>query len=399
MKKLLLITAVTIASVSAHASRARLNALQNAQHLDDIQRIYIDQPERMVNYEAATLEFGGNAGANPSAEGGFIRRMGDSAFTMYLGRPSQTFGDFVSGFTGNFTGATAPLGANLAAGHTQQNSLLLGYGSKMGDISWGATVLHIGNDFRGTQTFGNLTGTETLGYSVSRIEQSITGVHLGATNGVWDVQLRQGLGAAIKSTISGVGAQFGGATGLAANDVLNVEATQSTRLRAGYKMDTMYVYGNYAMGAGEIKTPDGKLVDLENSEVRLGVVNSNKKDGVEFFYGAEVVSTTADNDGSVAAGKTETTNVPVFVGIEAEATSWMVLRGGLSQSINLLSSTKRTGTSESDIADNTTTSLGAGFKWGKAMIDAVVSTGNTGNFGSNGANGDILGQASLTYFF
>jgi len=394
MKKLLLITAVTIASVSAHASRARLNALQNAQHLDDIQRIYIDQPERIVNYEAATVEFGGDAAATPSAEGGFIRRMGDSAFTMYLGRPSQTFADFVTGFTSAFTGATAAVGQNLEAGHAQQNSLLLGYGSKMGDISWGATVLHVGSDLRGTQTFGDPT---TTGYSVSRLEQSITGIQLGATNGVWDVQLRQGLGGEIKSTMLVSGALA--AVGLADGQTLSVESTQSTRLRAGYKMDTMYLYGHYAMGAGEIKTPAAKLVDLESSEVRLGVLNSNKKDGVEFFYGAEVVSTTRDNDGKRNPGKTETTNVPVYVGVEAEATSWMVLRGGLSQSINLLSSTKTTGTSEGDIADNTTASLGAGFKWGKAMIDAVVSTGNTGNFGFDGGNGDILGQASLTYFF
>lgn len=387
MKKLLLVAAVTVASVSAYASKARLQALQSPEHIDDIQRIYLDQPERIVNYEAATVEFGGNSAANPSAEGGFVRKMGDAAYTMYLGRASTTYQGLVDGITG---AAGAP-GAALAAGHTQQNSLTLGYGSKMGDISWGANFLYIGNDFKTSQTF--TSGTST--YTAASVEQNIMGVLLGATNGVWDVQLRQGLTGETKTNgISGV-ANMGGL--IANGQNLTVESTQSTRLRGGYIMDTMYFYGSYTMGAGEAKTTAATLADLESSEIRVGVVNSHKKDGVDFFYGAEVISSTVENK-ITGGSKTETTNVPVFVGVEADVASWMVIRGALRQSLNLLSETKTTGSSGTDLADNTTATLGAGFKFGKAIVDMTLGTGSSGTFGLDD-DGNNFANASVTYTF
>jgi hypothetical protein len=387
MKKLLLIAAVTIASGSAYASKARLSALQSPQHIDDIQRIYIDQPERIVNYEAATVEFGGQGTTSPSAEGGFIRKMGDSAYSLYLGRPSTTYQGLVDAIAGT--------NAALQAGHTQQNALTFGYGSKMGDINWGATLLYIGNDYKTTQTFGS-GGVQ---YTATGVKQNVMGVLLGATNGVWDVQLRQGLGGETKTSgISGVA----GVAALTGATSLNVKSTQSTKLRGGYNMDSMYFYGAYTMAAGEAKNQSAKLADLESTELQLGVINSHKKDGVDFFYGAEIISSMAKN--KVGAGtQVDTTNVPVFVGVEGDVASWLVLRGGLRQSLNILSQTKTKGSSATDLTDNTTTTFGAGFKFGKAIVDVTMGMGSTGSFGfdsgTTAAPTGNFANASMTYTF
>ena len=46
MKKHLLIAAVVFAAVSAQASKARLNALGNSEHIVDIQEVFIQEPDQ-----------------------------------------------------------------------------------------------------------------------------------------------------------------------------------------------------------------------------------------------------------------------------------------------------------------------------------------------------------------
>ena len=136
MKKLMLIAVVTIASVSAHASKARLAALQNAAHLSDIQDTVQAKPDQAVNYEAATVEFGG-AAAGQEAEGGFIRKMGDAAFGLYLGRSSTTYLAATSAVA-SAAGANADETAVYNSLFAQDNTLQLTYATKMGSMTDGA---------------------------------------------------------------------------------------------------------------------------------------------------------------------------------------------------------------------------------------------------------------------
>lgn len=385
MKKLLLIAAVTIASVTAHASNARLSALQNAAHLSDFQDVVLAKPDQAVNYEAAIVEFG-SATANQEAEGGFVRKMGDSAWGLYLGRSSSTYAAATSS-------ASDLLGSNadeIAAANTafkQDNTLHFTYAAKMGSISWGAGLFYVGNDFKNSTAYAsnaeNITGTK---------KQNIMGLLFSAGNGTWDAQIRQGLTASTDITIdSNTFAGLVGATSL------KLDSTSSTKLRGGYLMDTMYFYGSYDMNAGEAKVSGTKAAETSSSVMTVGVVNSHKKDGVDFFYGASAVITASEVK-TTATTKTDSTVVPLIVGVEAEATSWMTLRGALTQNLSLLSSTKTTGGKASSVVDSTTTSFGAGFKWGKATIDTVLGTGTSGTFGLDD-DGNNFAKMSVTYNF
>lgn len=392
MKKILLIAAVTIASVSAHASKARLTALSNAAHLADIQDVVQSKPDQALNYEAATVEFGGNAGA-PEAEGGFVRKMGDSAFGFYLGRSSTTYAAATSTAAtgigaGEATAADDALAtAALNSAFAQDNTLQLTYAAKAGSINWGAGLFYVSNNFKNNTTFSS--STENL---VAKKKQDIMGLLVSAGNGTWDAQLRQGLGGKTELDIaSNTIVNLTGAT------KLTVESTNSTRLSGGYMMDTMYFYGAVEMGAAEAKTQTTTLADGETSNIKVGVVNTHKKDGVDFFYGAEIQSNMTKNK-TAPTSKTESTLVPLLVGVEADVNSWMTLRGSLTQNLGLLSSTKSTGGSASSVTDSTATNVGAGFKWGKATVDVVMGMGKSGEFGTDAAS-DMFTNASVTYNF
>ena len=401
MKKQLLVAAVVFAAVSAQASKARLNALGNSEHIVDIQEVFQQEPDQALNYEAATVEFGGSGNTTTEAEGGFIRKMGDSAWSMYLGRSSTTFKALTDAVTGlaaaGGVSANADEVAVLRTAHAQSNPLQLTYASKAGEIAWGASLFYAASTADVNAT-SNIAAARAF---TGEVEQNIMGVLVGANNGVWDVQLRQGITGEMKTTGA---ANLGSVGALAGATELKLESTGSTKLSGGYLMDTMYFYGGYEMGTSEVTANSTTAIDREltTGVLTVGVVNSHKKDGIDFFYGASAVITDNEVKNNQNDTKTEITStiVPLIVGVEAEISSWMTLRGSLTQPLGLLSTgkTKTAAGSTEGVADSTVTALGAGFKWGKATIDAVVSTGSNGNFGVDNG-GAILGQASVTYNF
>ena len=134
----------------------------------------------------------------------------------------------------------------------------------------------------------------------------------------------------------------------------------------------------------------------------MGVDNSHKTDAADFFYGVNFDMTTLKNK-NVATGtaKTEITSLPVFAGIEAEATSWMVLRASVTQ--NFILGTKKDeigSTGDSDtISNNTVVAAGAGLKFNKLLVDGTLAKASgasaTGALNSN----DLLANAAVTYTF
>ncbi len=394
MKKILLIAVVTIASVTAHASKARLDSLQNAAHIRDLQEVVQERPDEAVNYEAATVEFGGTTGT-PNAEGGFIRKMGDAAWGLYLGRSSTTYlaatTQAASLLSAGGGATAADEVAALNSAFAQDNSLQLTYAAKAGGLNWGVGYFYVSNDFKNSTAYSS--NTENLS---AKKKQDIMGVLVGVNNGTWDAQLRQGLGG--KTELSTITANS--VFALTGATKVELNSTNSTRLTGGYKMDTMYFFGSYEMGAGELKVNGAKTAETEATSMAVGVINSHKKDGVDFFYGASYVMAESELKQGTAKTKPKSTLVPVIVGVEAEAASWLVLRGSLTQNFGLLSSSDpgTVGAKDASTRNSTVSRLGAGFKWGKADIDAALGTGSTGTFGLDD-DGDNFAQMSVTYTF
>lgn len=396
MKKTLLIAALTMVSASAFASKARLAALQNAAHLTDVQNNF-DQPWQVAaNGELATVEFG-SAGGSPNAEGGFVRQMNDSYLGVYLGHQPAVFNAILgqdgmqlsaSSATTSFDTATEIAGVN--------NPLNIWYAAKAGDITWGVNFFYLTSNRKGVKF-------DTGATSDADVKTNVMGLSAGATNGVWDASVVLGLTGKTEITdLSGSSSHvtLGGAT-LASGQSGDITAKSNVNLMGGYKADTLYYYVNYGVAGAKATINNVDGYDLENTKIALGVINSHKKDGTDFFYGASYHMDTAKNKQTGVDYKKEDSYLPLIVGIEAEANNWLVLRGSLTQNLGLIGSTKTsTATVSGDastLADSTTVAGGVGMKFNKFLVDAFMQTSTTGTFGFDGAN--FLAKTSLTYNF
>jgi hypothetical protein len=395
MKKALVIAAVTVLSTSAFASKARTYALGNSAHLNDVQEV-LAKPDKAAAYgEWATLETGATAGAGtlgaPRAEGGFVRMMGQSALGAYLGAGSGT------ALTGvqNYRGISASL-------LPQENPIRLFYATKAGDMNWGVGLYH-------TSSKKKQAESATTGEA----KQEAMGLTASASTDVWDA--RAGLGLANNATYKDQN-----------NDIKQTGKTTMS-VGGGYHMDTMYIYGEYGQAGAKTEESFGTtttMADRADTSMTVGVINSHKKDGTDFFYGISYVSSVLKDDADTPtslnavstaltgtagtnANKIEVTSLPLVVGIEAEATSWLVLRGSVSQTFGSLGLAKIK-VSEKDSnndaeytgKDSTTVAVGTGIKWNKFMLDGVLKASTGGSTtGAIGTDTNFVTNAGLTYTF
>ncbi len=377
MNKLLVLIAAVVTASSAMASKARLDALGGSWHLSDVQYIF-ESPEDINSLgDQATFEWGqattrdAAAGgrftlAKPHSEGGFVHTIGEHKIGFYLGRQSTTFNDTI-GRAGDFIP-----GVDGKAWMFEENPFDVFYGSKFGDISYGAGFKYSKGERK------SITKTATEGATASES----MGVVVGATNGSWDVDLVQGISAS-----SSVATTDGGA---------KIKSKSNTKLVGGYSFGNIYAYGSYWMSGDEYTDEKGAVAaNVEGTDILIGMVNSMKRGGADFFYGLSYHSVARTNKTS-GTKLEETTQMPVLIGLEAEVVSWLVARASVTQNI-LLGSTKAEGGEADSIADNTAVGAGFGLKFGKLAVDGVVNARTTGVLAPG--ESQFLTQASMTYAF
>lgn len=370
MKNVIILGLVALMATPAMASKARMTALSNSRQIVDFQTAFDRPYQFMALSTAATFEWGTNGDAAARhAEGGFIHNSGDQAYGVYFGRRSDDFSTAVTNVRSN---ATAPAGA-LANLTYEQNPMNLYYASKMGEWTWGATVKYSNGKAEGTQ--------ETKATSA--------GLSLGVTNGTWEVEVVQGLSG--KTEMKNV---------VASSD-FTLESKGLTKVNVGYNMNEhMQVYGKFSTskiegkGTGALAASTTLNATVETTKYNVGMINTlNKNEDVNFFYGVEYSSDKV-KDG------TETTTLPVWLGIEANATSWMVMRASVKQNV-LINETKTAAGVKSDL-DSVVFAAGAGLKLGKGMLDATFATASNGHLsfgdGSTAAN-QFFSNVGYTYNF
>lgn len=335
MKKILAL-GLLLAGTSAVASTARMEALQSPIHIQDVVSVYTRPSDLMLVPEMMTFDLG-MAGAAPAvgndARGGMIKGIGEGRLGFFVGvvdaARSSTF-----------------LGI--------ENPFSVAYGSKVGDINWAVLFTMATSDKKTIDkkaSYMNLTGSAVLG-------DLTFGADLGLGN-----------------TATGI-------TG-------NADAKYSNSPMAAfgqYAMGDWTLHGKYEMSTNKDDS-SGAEIKTDDSTITVGGLNSMKKEGSDFFYGVSVVMDTH----KVGTTKTEETTLPVLVGIEADAASWLTLRGSISQNV-LFGTTKTTETDS--VAHNTKVAAGAGFKFNKAVLDVTLQAAGTGNLDSN-----LGAKAGLTYLF
>ncbi|AZZ35688.1 hypothetical protein CIK05_02355 [Bdellovibrio sp. qaytius] len=368
--KQLLVIAIALASTTAFASRARVTSLGNSAHIVDTQSIYSNPAKMFLMGDFVNLESGSTTQTtqNTNTEGLLVRSMGDAKAGLSLGHRSDNASVF--GLRSIYN-TVASGSATTAAAANQQNPIELSYGMKSGDMTWAGTLVYSNyNDKK------------------NDVKESSAGLRLGALTGAWDFNVGIGLGNTAKTSAI----DFKGTTGISAY--------------AGYAMNSMYYFGEVVLAGAKMSVSNAEVAKVETTKVTVGAVESVKKDGNEFFYGASLVSFQAKNDGTASTTddtKSTTLNLPVIVGLEAEATSWMTLRGSLTQSVLINNSKTEVGSATAvetaPGGNNTVAAIGAGLKFNKVTVDGSLS-GLTGTGATQALNGNtLLSTVGLTYMF
>lgn len=373
MKKgLYLLAAITVAASSAMASKARLKALSNTTAITDVQSIFTNPADVHYVGDFVTFEMG-DADMNsynpppyvanlyesdPDAEGGFIRTMGDSKFGFYLGKTSS-----------NVTALRA--GASLAINNadseiflSHENPFEVFYGAKAGDMNWALSFNYSNSDQKGAAAV-----------TTDDKKQSAMGMRLGVKTDIWGAYANIGL----QNTAKTDSAKFTGTSGLV--------------LGGHYYVDTMKFVLKYDMAGAKAEDNGGtEQYKKDYTTTTLGFTNAWKSEGSMAFYGLSYVM--ANEKNKLTSTKADTNTMPFTLGAEVLATSWMKLRGSVSQNL-LMGSTKTDTTGADTINHNTTTAAGAGFIWGKNNLDIVMTMGTDGSL-----NTATLGtNAAYTYMF
>lgn len=376
LNKYLLIL-ILLNSSASFASKARTAALQSVAHIGDIQSVVGTKPSNAFKFgEWATFEMGSSSGATSRAEGGFSKKLEDSMMGAYIG--------------GTNTVVTASRAVSAGGNYlTTENPLRLFYAKMSGDLAWGLGVLH-------TSSKNNSSTT------VNKKQEAMV-LHASAYQDAWNAQLALGL--------TNTAAYSNGN----ASQEEKLTGKPSTTLSGGYKLDSLYFYGSYLVSGFKHEVGTSTAADRADTVMVLGFTQSHKVNKDDFFYGisysSSVVNDTAAAPLSTSLGaanrtKSETITMPIIMGFEAEATSWMVLRGSITQNFNLLgigkTKTENINTdnnTETVGSDNTTVKAGAGIKWDKFIVDGVIAVANQDGaaFGANG--GAFLSTIGMTYFF
>ncbi len=378
-----LVLVLMLVTAQANATRARMNSLGNSPHIIDVQRIFTNPADMFSQGDFVTLESGvtlypgtpdcdgvaanGNQPCkNRNTEGMVVKSFGDSKVGFAVGHLSDNAAGYIGGLR---TTAQTTIVTPVSELSFQQNPIELSYGLKVGDAAYAATLVY--SNYKDKQ---------------NDLEENSSGIRLGGRMGALDFSIGQGIASKVTS-----------------GTTIEYKAKANTGIFVGYTIDNNYLYVDLRT-VGSEETKSASNPEFKATAARLGVVQSTKSDGNEFFIGASVLNVDQTID-SATTGKTEISllQLPLIMGIEAEASSWLTLRGSITQSVLLNQSKVETGAVTSREfdggANETLVSMGAGFKFDKLTLDGNFS-GLTGPAaGQSLSANSFLTQIGLTYMF
>lgn len=403
IKSILTATAILAIAAPAMASKARMASLQNAAQLIDTQSMFENPAKSYLMGDFATLEMGATStalvGANApenvttngatagaagfygeNAEGGFVRSYGDNKVGFYMGRKSY--------FTSRVRALTGFIG--------QENPIDLMYGFQAAELKWGASISYSKSDKK-------VTGGQQ--------SQEAMGARFGVVGTNWDAALTVGLGSKATGTVGGAGVLLGAS---AASDY---KGTTGARLGGGYWFDQTYVFGSYYMDGVELSQVTGQGAQftgltggkIEQNQFEVGVIDTIKADGMNFFYGVSYIGFTSKTSGATGAAPgtaaldaafgMEQTQLPFVIGVEADAATWLTLRASAKQ--NVILGTTKANSMDQSVLNNTTVAVGTGMKFNKFTLDSTLAAGSVPSTPGNGnvSANDLFANSSLTYVF
>lgn len=379
---------LAVIATPAFATKARLEALGEdnfgSYYINDNRNIFLNPARINENKDFVTYEFGAagssiaaaDSAANPRAVGGFAKSHGNMVYGLHFGDSSPSTGQ-----VRNLSNGPAALNGTSNLQERQGWDLHVGGDAGM---KWGASVTY--------ESFSEGTQGSAAGDRLSSEGLRLRG---GVLMGDLDVFAHVSL--ANK-----------------ANDYVgnSVEGDMGLFLGAGYMLNNYKLFADYRMVGAEYRGTalaalgqTGKE-DIDTGILRLGAARQERlNDRATLFAKAMVVRTTVEDDGVATAGAAGDVTeyvVPLTVGLEYAATSWLDLRASVVQ--NVWSDQEidpKAGKKFSQNVAATSVRAGASLKFGEFSVDGLISTDNDGTGAGNtvdttGGNGALRTDSLMT---
>jgi hypothetical protein len=383
-KHVLIATGLAVLSAPAFATKTRMTSLgqdsnYGSHYIKDTRSIFRNAAHvnSMKNY--VVTEWGTDAAnAAGTAEGGFFREAGNFSYGVYLGSDLESQeANRASAAAGGYAGSTIAQGA--AALVDRDNEIDLFFAGDAG-LEWGVRLSHASGKNEST---GNLKADQSslgLGF----------GVVMGELEGYANLALSDKSENLAGATTAGV--KWEGATGIVAG------------LKYGWMGHNFFA--SYETRGSEFTAGTG-IAKNETSQniITVGVgqvkeVSATSRMNWDVAYKA---TTNEDKDGTTVANNREQklSALPLTVGFETDATSWLTWRGSVSQNVVLNNSEVKVGTAttKSTTANTTTVAAGATLNFGKLKVDGAIGTA-TGAAGAGGLSTDaLLTTVGVHYWF
>ncbi len=371
-KQLTVALGLAVLATPAFATKARLQALgedvNGSFYVNDNRNIWLNPAQVNNHKDLVTFEWGDtNSGsashldttAAPRAEGGVYRNAGNLVYGLHLGGASNTSNAFRAA-------------AGLGATGMEDNNIDAFVGGDSG-IKWGAN----------------------LGYAYTHKDETPAGgedAHqesLRARGGIVAGDLQAfGVLSLINTATDTAGAEFAGDIGYS--------------LGATYALQGNTLFANWGQNKAEGESAGGTRSDIELRQVQIGAGRITRlNDRANFFSRISYTDTKAENEGGAVAfggacttafqvgcNKYKSAIVPVVLGLEIEATSWLTFRGSVTQSVWSKEQDKN---NDRPVRNTAAVNAGATLKFGELSVDGVI--GNTDANGT-GANNTAIGTAN-----
>ncbi len=365
---------LAVLAPSAFASKARLQALgednYGSQFINDNRNIWLNAAQINNHKDLVTYEFGTENSSDDAAtargEGGVYKSMGNMVYGVHFGGASSTANALRTG--AGLTGAA------------EQNNVDVFVGGDAG-LKWGANL-------------GYAKTADESGPLSAESMRTRLGVIMGDFQAYGNVNL-------INNAKGTDGDKFEGKLGY---QVGVIQAWEGNT-----------IFADYRSFEAENKTQKDDI-GLKRLEVGFGRVE-RLNDKSNLFLKASYLMADVENDAStnnfgvgncgtgnaaVLCEEYKTSQVPVTVGLETEATSWLTLRGSVGA---VVWGSEEDKDNERTIQNATIINAGATLKFGELSVDGVVGNSTGTATAANGTDSGtlrtdvLMSRVSMTYRF
>lgn len=386
-KQLTVALGLAVLATPAFATKARLQALgednYGSQYINDNRNIWLNAAQINNHKDLVTFELGDEQTVDNAStsrgEGGVYKTMGNMVYGVHFGGASTT--------------ANGMRAASGLAGADEQNNIDVFVGGDAG-LKWGANLGYA------------KTADESSDLSAESMRTRL-GIIAGDFQAYANINLINNAKDAASAPLTGA-AKFEGDLGY---QVGVIQAWQGHTVFADWR--SFEAEGTTSAGKNDIS--------VKRLEVGIGHVE-RLNDKSNLYLKASYLMWDAENElltaGSNFGGATgcgtgtagvlceeyKSSQVPVVVGLETEATSWLTLRGSVGA---VVWGSEEDKDNERSIQNATIVNAGATLKFGELSVDGVIGNGTQDATNTQNANGTtgtlrtdtLMSRVAMTYRF